>query len=90
MSKFKVESVFVISVRRLLVIEGELEEGDVFPGMEIRHPLLKAEYLVNSVEVINKNGKETIGITVKYTDAEQVDYFNSIGLEGEVIELEMV
>jgi len=87
MTKFRVESAFTISLRNILVFEGEVEDGTLSIGMKIKHPLLKVTYLVNSIESIRKVDKEKIGLTVKLSSTEELKYLNLTDLCGEILVL---
>ena len=83
---FQVATPYALKQRNLFVLPGEVIEGDLRPGMYLSVPFNSSVELiapVHAVEYTDESPGQTVAIFVKCDSADDLDLWQSIGLENE-------
>jgi hypothetical protein len=90
MARFLIEDSFAIESRLLFVFAGQIVEGEVRAGTEIRlpvNPLSATNLRVHSVELGNRASVGFVGLTCRVNGREDLDFLRQLDVTGEVVDV---
>ena len=91
MARFRVRRSFFLESRKLVVLEGEIAEGAIAPGMLVQvlqNSSLSMSAPIRSVEAIDHaGGIAYVGLCIQYSDSMEQALWRGMNLSGEVLDV---
>jgi hypothetical protein len=89
MNKYEVGDTFSIATRKVFVLAGDVIEGNISVGMHIQPNVAGVSPLeIAYVEMLRKkDGKNMLGVCIRYQDDEELKLLDDLGFENSIIEI---
>jgi uncharacterized protein (DUF1015 family) len=90
MSKFRVNSTFVLESRRLFVLAGSIAEGQIRTGMIVNVQLDSSPPIagkIRSIEFMRTEGREDICLCIAYESSDELKMWKVLNIQNEILDV---